>query len=177
MLIMQGDLVTLEPLDIRKHAKDYFAVMQDENIHKFTGNTVPKTIADVELLLAKYEDYFLNWMIICNDTQKVIGILRLGKPGRHNGLLVAGESEFLMSRYWRQGYMKDAKRLFYAYVFDELCVDMLLADVWQGNINSMKSLEYYGYKLAETRKEIFSKTGLLTNKYIYSLSRKDYISR
>ena len=71
--------------------------------------------------------------------------------------------------------MKEAKRLFYQYVFEELSVEKLYADVWDGNMNSIKSLEFYGYKLLETRKERFSKTGNDTMKYIYSLSKSDYL--
>lgn len=61
---MKGTLITLEPLDIPKHAKGYFEMSQDENIHKFTGNIVPKHINETIDLLEKYEKYFLNWMII-----------------------------------------------------------------------------------------------------------------
>ena len=124
-------------------------------------------------LLQKYEEYFLNWMIISNDTQDVIGILRLGKPTTENGVLVAGESQFLASEYWRKGHMKEAKKLFYQYVFEVAQIEVLYADVWEGNINSIKSLESYGYKLIETRREMFSKTGECMDKYIYALNKKD----
>ena len=70
--------------------------------------------------------------------------------------------------------MKEAKRLFYRYVFDVLGVDMLYADVWDGNTNSIKSLEFYGYRRIETRKEYFSKTGEYKRKHIYTLSKNDY---
>lgn len=174
MVTMKGNLITLEPLDIQNHAKGYFEVSQDENIHKYVGNTVPKHIDETVELLKKYEKYFLNWMIISNETLAVIGILRLGKPEMENGVLTAGESQFLSSQYWRKGHMKEAKKLFYSYVFDTLSVEMLYADVWGGNTNSIKSLESYGYKLVETRSELFSKTGKYALKYIYSLSRSDY---
>lgn len=174
MITMKGNLITLEPLDIEEHAKGYFAVSQDENIHRYTGNTVPKCMDETIALLKKYEVYFLNWMIISNDTHEVIGIIRLGKPELKNGILVAGESQFLSSRYWRMGHMKEAKRLFYQYVFDVLSVDILYADVWEGNVNSMKSLESYGHRLVDTTDEIFSKTGKLTKKFIYALSRDSY---
>ena len=167
-------LITLEPLDIEKHARGYFAVSQDENIHKYTGNSVPQNVDEIVLLLKKYENYFLNWMIVSNDTHEVIGIIRLGKPEMENGVLVAGESQFLSSKYWRKGHMKEAKRLFYQYVFDVLAVDILYADVWEGNINSMRSLEFYGYRLVDTTDEIFSKTGELKKKFIYALSRDSY---
>ena len=174
MITLKGNLITLEPLDVKKHARGYFEVSQDENIHKYTSNSVPKDIDEIETLLKKYEKYFINWMIILNDSQNVIGILRLGKPELENGMLIAGESQFLSSQYWRKGHMKEAKSLFYQYVFDELSVEMLFADVWAGNTNSMKSLESYGYKLIETRCETFSKTGKCTEKYIYALSKDDY---
>ena len=174
MITIKGNLITLEPLDIEKHARGYFEVSQDENIHKYTGNTVPQNVDEIILLLKKYEKYFLNWMIISNDAHEVIGIIRLGKPEIVNGELVAGESQFLSSMYWRKGHMKEAKRLFYQYVFEVLSVDILYADVWEGNINSMKSLESYGYRLVDTTDEIFSKTGELKKKFIYALSRDRY---
>ena len=177
MITLKGETITLEPLDIEKHAEGYFEVSQDEKIHQYTGNAVPENPDETKALLQKYEQYFLNWMIIANDTREVIGILRLGKPGMEDGKRVAGESQFLASRYWRKGHMKEAKKLFYRHVFEELAVDTLYADVWAENTNSVKSLESYGYRLVETRDEIFSKTGKLAEKRIYALSKQDYRQR
>lgn len=174
MIPMKGSLITLEPLDIEKHAKGYFEMSQDARIHAFTGNTVPNSLEEIVTLLQKYDVYFLNWMILSNETQNVIGIIRLGKPGTENGVKVAGESQFLSPQYWRKGHMKEAKQLFYPYVFEKLQVERLYADVWEGNINSIKSLESYGYKLTETTSGIFPKTGERRKKYIFSLSREDY---
>ena len=171
---MKSKLVTLEPMDIAKHAQGYFEVCQDERIHKYTNNSVPQTVEETTALLQKYEHYFINWMILSNETGQVIGILRLGKPDMEDGLLVAGESQFLSPEYWRKGHMKEAKKLFYRYVFEELSVELLYADVWEGNINSIKSLESYGYRLIETTMEIFAKTGKPAKKYIYALKKSDY---
>ena len=173
MVTLKGEMVTLEPLDIQKHAKGYFDMSRDEKIHEYTGNTVPESIDEIVALLNKYEKYFLNWMIISNASLAVIGIIRLGKPEMENGILVAGESQFLSSEYWRKGHMKEAKKLFYQYVFEELSVEKLYADVWEGNTNSIKSLESYGYQLIETRKEHFPKTGEYAVKFIYCLSKND----
>ena len=174
MITMKGKLVSLEPLDINKHAKGYFEVSQDEKIHRYAGNTIPKSVDEIVVLLKKYEKFFINWMIISNESQKVIGIIRLGKPVLENGVLVAGESEFLSSEYWRRGHMKETKNLFYQYVFEKLSVEKLYADVWEDNINSIKSLESYGYWLIDTTDEIFVKTGENKRKYIYCLSKTDY---
>ena len=174
MVTMCGELITLEPLNIAKHAAGYFAVLQDENIHIHTGNTVPKSVDQVVELLRMYEEYFHNWMIRSNESREVIGLIRLGKPALEDGLLVAGESQFLASQYWRKGHMKEAKKLFYAYVFDVLSVDVLYADVWEGNVNSIKSLESYGYRLMETTTGVFSKTGKHMKKYIFTLTKQGY---
>ena len=177
MITMKGKMVTLEPLDVQKHAKGYFEVCQDERIHKYTGNTVPQCIDETIVLLKKYEKYFYNWMIISNESMTVIGIIRLSKPETESGLLTAGESQFLMSQYWRKGHMKEVKRLFYQHIFRELSVDTLYADVWEGNTNSIKSLESYGYKFIDVKSEIFSKTGKYALKFIYALHKDDYLRK
>lgn len=174
-MILRGEIITLEPLDIDKHAKEYFKVSQDENIHKYVGNTVPKNLEEVVELLKLYEIYFINWMIISNDTRELIGIMRLGKPTKDEGLIVSGESQRLHSNYWRKGHMKEAKKLLYRYAFDNLGIDILYADVWEGNINSIKSLEASGYKLIEIQTDTFNKTGEIKEKYIYSLKKEDYL--
>lgn len=174
MILMRGELVTLEPLDVAKHAEGYFEVCQDEKIHEFVGNTVPEAVDEVVELLKEYEKHFMNWMIISNETHSVIGIIRLGKPQKENGVLVAGESQRIASRYWRKGHMKEAKKLFYQYVFQELSVEILYADVWEGNVNSMRSLASSGYRLIKTEKDIFPKTGKYMKRYLYSLTRDVY---
>lgn len=173
-MILRGELVTLEPLDVDKHAQGYFEVSLDENIHKWVGNTVPTNVVEIVNLLNLYQEYFVNWVIISNETRKVIGIMRLGKPSKENDLLISGESQRLHSSFWRKGHMKEAKKLFYEYVFNVLEIDVLYADVWEGNINSIKSLEASGYKLIEERIDKFQKTGENKTKYIFSFTKDNY---
>ncbi|MDM8128666.1 GNAT family protein [Paraclostridium benzoelyticum] len=116
-------------------------------------------------------------MIILRYTQELIGIIRLGKPNQDKGLIVSGESQILHSNYWRKGHMKEVKKLLYNYAFDNLGIDILYADVWEGNTNSIKSLEASGYKLIEVQTDIFNKTGQIKEKYIYSFEKEDYLKR
>ena len=62
MITMKGNLITLEPLDIEEHAKGYFVVSQDENIHRYTGNTVPKCMDETIALLKKYRGDTSHYM-------------------------------------------------------------------------------------------------------------------
>ncbi len=62
--------------------------------------------------------------------------------------------------------MKEARELIYNYVFNMLKVDILVADVWEGNVNSIKSLEHAGYKLVDVKRENFKKYNRMNNKLI-----------
>ncbi len=117
-------------MDIDKHSKGYLKVSQDENIHKYVGNIVPKNLEEIVELLKLYEMYFMNWMIKLRYTQELIGIIRLGKPNQDKWLIVSGESQRLHSNYWRKGHMKEVKKLLYNYAFDNLGIDILYDDVW-----------------------------------------------
>jgi hypothetical protein len=57
---MQGHLITLEPLDIEKHAEDYFHISQDPNMHEYVGSTIPTNIKEIKDLLRIYDDLLIN---------------------------------------------------------------------------------------------------------------------
>ncbi|MBI9013067.1 MAG: GNAT family N-acetyltransferase [Clostridiales bacterium] len=174
---MKGCLITLELMDIEKHAKGYFEISQDPKLHEYVGNTIPKNIEEIKDLLGIYDELLINWMIIDRQTNRIIGIMRLSKPVMENNRLEAGESQRLHSNYWRKGHMKEAKALFYNHVFNELGVDVLYADVYEGNVNSIRSLESYGYKLIEVQKGIFKKADEEKKIFIYKLTKLDYLNR
>ena len=70
MKTMQGTLITLEPLDITKHAHSWFEVSQDERIHQYTGNTVPEKLDETITLLEKYEKY------LCELKEEILGRMK-----------------------------------------------------------------------------------------------------
>lgn len=145
--VLKGNLIQLVPLDIDAHAVGYYNLSQDEKMHLWTGNNIPSSVENVKKLLTIYQSVMYNWVIINIETSKLIGIMRISFPKDANGVLSAGDSQFLHSDFWRKGYMKEARRLVYDYVFNTLHVDRLIADVRQGNTNSIKSLQSVGYRL------------------------------
>jgi RimJ/RimL family protein N-acetyltransferase len=168
--ILVGELVKLRPLNYDNDHLSWFEIEQDENIHIWVGNTVPKSIEEVKNYLYElYPKHFLIWMIEEKVNQNVIGMMRISHPEYQVNQLVAGDSQRLHSDYWRQGYMKESRKLVYDYVFNEMKVDVLYADVWEGNISSSKSLEAAGYKLIDVKKEYFKKYNRIQNKLYYQL--------
>lgn len=172
---LEGNMICLRPMEIEKDKYHYYNVSLDEKMHKWTGNTVPKTIDEVEELLKIYEKVFHVWMMEEKASNKVIGMMRLSFPEEHNGKLIAGDSQRLHSDYWRKGHMKEARKLMYHYAFDILGVDMLLADALKDNMNSCKSLESVGYELYDTKEEFFKKHGKSLMKYYYKLTKERWL--
>lgn len=165
-----GESVKLRPLNYENDHKAWFEIEQDPNIHIWVGNTVPKSYDEVKTYLYElYPKHFLIWMIEEKVSGKVIGMMRISHPEYIEDQLVAGDSQRLQSFYWRKGFMKESRKLIYDYVFNELKVDVLYADVWEGNISSSKSLEAAGYTLVEVKQENFKKYNRIQNKLYYQL--------
>lgn len=172
----QGQKIKLEPLDCKKHLEGYYELSLDENVHTYVGNQVPKSINEIKTLLEVYESVFMNWIILEKTSEKVIGIMRLSEPSEEDGLIVAGDSQRLHSDYWRKGFMKEARYLLYNHYFNDLNVDILWADVWEGNENSLKSLMYAGYTIEAEGHDVFIKTGQMKRKYYLNLSREGWFN-
>jgi RimJ/RimL family protein N-acetyltransferase len=168
--ILVGELVVLRPLNFKNDYIAWFNVEQDERMHTWVGNQKPTSPEEVKKYLYElYPQYFMIWMIVEKKTENVIGMIRISHPERKGEKLVAGDSQRLHSNYWRKGYMKESRKLIYNYVFTCLKVDVLYADVWEGNINSSKSLEAAGYQLIDIKSEYFKKYDRMQNKLYYEL--------
>ncbi|WDV47024.1 GNAT family N-acetyltransferase [Clostridiaceae bacterium M8S5] len=167
--ILTGQKVRLRPIDLTEDYKAWYEVSQDEKMHLWVGNNVPTDYEEIKELLNLYTKYFILWMIEDIKTNQVIGMMRISYPEKTEEGQVAGDSQRLHSNYWRKGYMKEARKLIYNYVFNELKVDVLYADVWEGNINSSKSLESVGYRHFDTKEEYFKKYNRMQNKLYYKL--------
>lgn len=168
--ILTGDKVKLRPFNDDKDYEAWYHVSQDPNMHLWVGNTIPKNRQEVKALIDIYlETFYIIWMMEDINTNHVIGMMRISNFEASEEGIKAGDSQRLHSNYWRKGYMKEARRLVYNYVFHTLHVDLLCADVWEGNINSSKSLEHAGYRLIDTKQEYFKKYDRMQNKLYYQL--------
>lgn len=168
-----GELVILRPINFMTDYIVWYEVEQDEYMHEWVGNSVPTTYDEVKQYLNELlPKHFMVWMIEEKKTGKVIGMMRISHPEYLGRQLIAGDSQRLHSNYWRKGFMKESRQLIYDYVFNTLNVDVLYADVWEGNNNSIKSLESAGYKLIDIKREYFKKYNRMQNKLYYELQSR-----
>lgn len=168
--VLTGEKVRLRPIKFDRDHLAWFDIAQDENMHEWVGNTVPNSYEEMkEYLYELLPKHFMIWMIEEKNSGKVIGMMRISHPQHHGQHLVAGDSQRLHSSYWRKGFMKESRKLIYDYVFNVLKVDLLVADVWEGNVNSIKSLEDAGYELFDVKSEYYKKYNRMNNKLYYQL--------
>lgn len=175
--VLEGNIIRLRPMEIEKDKYSYYKVSQDEKMHEWTGNTVPKTVEEIEKLLNIYNDVLYVWMIEEKSSNEVIGMMRLSFPEKRDGKLIAGDSQRLHSSYWRKGHMKEARKLMYNYAFNELCIEELIADAFADNINSCKSLESVGYELFDTSEGFFKKKGKMLKTNYYRLTKEKWLDK
>lgn len=172
MKILLGDLVLLRPIDYNQDLEMWYQVCQDPKMHLWVGNSLPEDLETFKRdIQAVYPKGMMIWMMIEKATGKMIGMMRLSHPQKEPEGMVSGDSQRLHSDYWRKGFMKEARKLIYGHAFNDLGIDVLYADVWEGNDNSARSLESVGYLLVETRIEYFKKYDRYQNKLYYRLDR------
>lgn len=174
---LDGKLVVLRPLNIKRDLIGYFNVSLDEKIHTWVGNNIPKNIDEINELLRMYIRQMYVWTIFSRESNEIIGIMRLSYPEVINGSVTLGDSQRLHSTYWRKGYMKEARQLVYEFAYSNLKIETLIADVWEGNINSLESLKSVGYKIFDKEEEYFNKQNKTIIKYYLKLNLKEWYEK
>lgn len=161
--IMISEKVMLREVNVSVDAPEWYKYSKDPEIHKWTGNQIPYNIKETRDILEKYKEInqIISWAIINNETGKIVGTYWVWKPimKQEGYLIIPSEVERIGKIFWRKGYMKEARKLVYDYCFNILGVQEIHAQVWQDNINSIKSLEHAGhicYKKEEKMIEIYN---------------------
>lgn len=175
--ILNGEKVTLRPIDIKKDSLEWYEIMKDKQMHLWTGNTVPRDISETESLLQIYKSYedLLAWTIVENKGNKMIGTYWIKVPYEENNKkIISDEAQRIGREYWRKGYTKEARKLVYNYAFFVLDVDEIYAQAWSDNINSCKSMESAGFRLHRAYEKLFPKYNKSFVQHEYVLSKKNW---
>jgi len=93
----------------------------------------------------------------------------------HEGSRRAEVGYILSRTYWRSGIMREAMAAILDYVFIELDLNRLEADIDPGNAASAGLLKKIGFQLEGFLKERWIVGDLVTDTEIYGLLQKDYL--
>lgn len=114
-----------------------------------------------------------TFLIELKSEKKVIGLLRLG-VNNHNHTGSTGS--WINKKYWRNGYMTEAKIALNDWVFNKLKLRKLESSAFAENVASNQMQKKMGYKHEGKRiKSVISKaTGKIHDENIYGLLKEDW---
>ncbi|MEK6898449.1 MAG: GNAT family protein [Nanoarchaeota archaeon] len=115
-----------------------------------------------------------EFLIELKENKKVVGCISLIGVDKFNG--TAGTGSWINKRYWRKGYITEAKIAVNNFAFNRLKLRKLDSKVFTDNLASNKTQQSMGYKLEGCRKKgTRSKaTGKIHDVNIYGLFKENW---
>ena len=144
---LEGRYISLEPL-AEHHARDIFAVMQDEDVCRYLSWPPPKALDEILALIRQAEDPMARresvvFAQIWKATGRAIGSTRLLDVRPHDRQVEIGAT-FLARDYWRSPANSESKFLFLRHCFETLgCVRVALKTDGR-NIRSQEAIARLG---------------------------------
>src|SRR5262249_54532905 len=175
--IFRGQLVTLRPPDPVADAGDYYEFNLDPDMHTWTGNQVLESEAEARTELDRFvamED-ISTWMIVDNRSGRAIGRFFLYIEERE-GVRIVGEGNRIAKPFWRKGHNREARMLLFPYIFEELRADLVETWAWAENVNSIRSIESYGFELNREEMQWNEKHSKRMRLRYYVLTRQQWQS-
>ncbi|MGF9765401.1 GNAT family N-acetyltransferase [Bacillus albus] len=177
---LEGDIVYLRSVEPEKDYTEWYEVMKDPDMHRWTANTIPKDSNEIKELLHTYKNLkdIIAWSIIMKHSKEMVGTYWISMPtvNENEKLIVSAEAQRIARKFWRTGVNREARNLIYNYIFLILEVDEVHAQAWDKNINSCRSMEKIGFKLEKQVKRSFPKYDKIFLENHYVLFKKDWLA-
>lgn len=123
--------------------------------------------------VASYENgLYFNWVIEFKSSKEVIGIINLHNIDETNHS--AETSYILCPRYWGKGIMTEALKRVLQYAFEEIGINRVQADVFQGNYASDKVLLKCGMRKEGVARKQYYKEGAYIDATQYAILREEW---
>ena len=167
--------MTLRPPAPEADAHDYFEMNRDPEMHTWTGNSVLESEAEAKTELERFISMhdISTWMIVDNPSGRGIGRFFLCLEDR-DGLRVVGEGNRIAKPHWRKGHNREARKLLFPYVFENLQADAYETGAWSENTNSIKSIEAHGFTFDREEQKLNDKHGQNMTMRYYTMTKEHW---
>ena len=123
--------------------------------------------------VSNYEsDTYFHWVIEWKENNELIGTINLGSV--EESCLMADTSYMLSPKYWGQGIMTEVLQVVLNYAFNEIELNRVQADVFDGNIASERVLIKSGMQFEGTARQKYYKNGKFIDTAQYAIIRSDF---
>ena len=146
-------VLTTESLTLRQPStddqRDVLAMRTDPEINKYLGRQPSKTIEDAINFIKKVNENIdknnsIYWVITFTKTKEFVGTICLFDFSNENCSCEIGYE--LMTKFQRQGIMKEATQKIIDYAFHTMQFQKIVAFTHNDNQNSTKLLEKFDFK-------------------------------
>ncbi len=159
--------------DIVEGVGDFDVAKMTENIpHPYHKKDALNWIGRAQKELKKKISYV--FVIELKSEKKVIGVIDLSSVKKFSGTAITGS--WINKKYWRKGYISEAKIAVNNFAFDKLKLRKLNSTVFTKNIASNNTQKSVGYKLEGLKKKDSKSlsTGEIRDVNIYGLLKEDW---
>jgi len=131
-----------------KDSDDLFNIYSNETVFKYCGILVKKNRDTVRKMIEHFERDFrqqtrIKLGIYLKDSDTLIGIIEIMDINKNVNMATIGY--FLAERYWNKGYATKAVGAFISYLFKDIEINRIQAEVMLENVNSEKVLIKNGF--------------------------------
>ncbi|WP_442600124.1 GNAT family N-acetyltransferase [Neobacillus sp. D3-1R] len=177
LLVLKSDLLTLkkiEPHDI----EEVFEIYSNDNVFEFCGIIPKHNKETVKKMIGHFErDYLkkmrIKWGIYTNEDRKLVGIIEAMDFNQKVNMVTIGY--FLAETSWGKGLATEAVRLLVEFLFTQVKVNRIQAEVMPPNSKSKNVLLKNGFIKEGTLRQatLWSGKGIVDLE-IYGLLKQDY---
>ena len=146
--ILTTERLTLRQLSI-DDTQNIFALRSDTEINKYLNREASKTIDDAINFINKINDNVKNnnsiyWVISLTRAKTFVGIICIFDFSNEKNSCEIGYE--LMTKFQRQGIMKEATKKIIDHAFNKMQFQKIVASTHNDNQNSTKLLEKFDFK-------------------------------
>lgn len=159
--------------------KDIFEIYSDAEVLAYQNMVSMKSLDESQNYIKFiYDGYknrqFVRWCIVRKEDSKLIGLVALHHIENENFKTSIGY--ILNKKYWNQKIMSEVLNVIIDYIFNELKLNRIEADIHPENVASIKLCEKFGFKREGLLEEsIFNREkSKFEDRLIYGIIKKNY---
>ncbi|WP_166244068.1 GNAT family N-acetyltransferase [Paenibacillus turpanensis] len=176
--IIESDRLVLKKMDT-SHLEDVFDIYSNDKVFEYCGIIPKHNKETVKSMIGHFErDYLkksrVKWGIFeAADDQKLVGIMEVFDLNQKVNMVTIGY--FLAEAYWGKGIATHAVKVLMRYLFQDVGVNRIQAEVMPPNESSKKVLLKNGFSKEGTLRQasLWSGKGIVDLE-IYGILKNDY---
>jgi RimJ/RimL family protein N-acetyltransferase len=179
MIKIPGDLVYLKNPD-ESHCSLYYALASDSNLRYYSSDAPFRKVGKqtfvqyyLNQLMVPTENY-LPFVVVDSKTDEPVGQVHAGRLDRDNHNCMIGFE--ILACYQRRGYGTDAVETLLDYLFFDLKLNRIGAEVYEFNTASRKVLENLGFVLEGTLSKWLFRGGKYWDKLLFGILASDWMN-